>query len=69
MHMKRFFPILLFAAAVLSCGQTHYQIDGLWDAEDGTPVWLIDTNAGDTLAQTTVRGGRFSFEGNAREPY
>lgn len=69
MHMKRIFPILLFAAAVLSCGQTHYQIDGLWDAEDGTPVWLIDTNAGDTLAQTTVRGGRFSFEGNASEPF
>ena len=66
--MKRFLTLLLLAAALLSCMQTRYQMDGLWDAADGTPVWLIDLDAKDTLAQTTVQGGRFTFEGNLREP-
>ena len=67
--MKRLLISLLLLAALQSCMQTHYQIDGLWDTEDGTPVWLVDMNAQDTLAQTAVQDGRFTFKGNAREPF
>ena len=67
--MKRFLLLALLSAAVPSCTQTQYRMEGLWDAEDGTPVWLIDANVQDTLAQMAVQGGRFSFKGNVREPF
>jgi thiol-disulfide isomerase/thioredoxin len=67
--MKRFVWIPLLALAISACTRQHYQIDGLWDTEDGTPVWLIDVESKDTLAQAAVRGGRFSFEGSVREPF
>ena len=67
--MKRILLPLLLLATTLSCAQKQYQIDGIWDAEDGTPVWLIDASAKDTLAQTTVQEGRFAFKGNTEEPF
>ena len=59
----------LLALALASCQHHQYQIDGLWNTDDGTPVWLIDLNAKDTLAQTAVQGGQFTFKGEAREPF
>ena len=67
--MKRFVMIPLLALAISACTRQHYQIDGLWDTEDGTPVWLIDVESKDTLAQATVKEGRFSFDGTIREPF
>ena len=61
--------LIAMALALASCQHHQYQIDGLWNADDGTPVWLIDLNAKDTLAQTEVQGGRFTFKGEAREPF
>ena len=65
--MKKILPILLLLA--FSCTDRHYQIDGIFTTDDGTPVWLIDAAAKDTLAQTTVQNGRFSFEGTVQEPF
>ena len=68
--MKRFFLLsLLLTATLLSCTQTRYQIDGVWDTDDNTPVWLIDMNAKDTLAHMTVQAGRFAFEGTTQTPF
>ena len=65
--MKKIFPILLLLA--ISCTDRHYQIDGIFTTDDDTPVWLIDAATKDTLAQTTVQDGRFSFEGTVQEPF
>ena len=59
----------LFLALLTACTSGQYRIDGIYTAEDGTPVWLIDQNAKDTLAGTTVQGGRFTFHGRVREPF
>ena len=67
--MKRVILLSLLLPAFLSCAQKQYQIDGVWDTEDGTPVWLIDASAKDTLAQTTVQEGRFAFKGNVEAPF
>ena len=66
--MKRIAPYLLLVVALTACTQKHFQINGIWNAEDGTPVWLIDTDAKDTLAQTVVKDGQFAFQGKIQEP-
>ena len=67
--MKRIFLLSLLLPAFLSCAHKQYLIDGIWDTEDGTPVWLIDASAKDTLAQTTVQEGRFAFKGDVEAPF
>ena len=66
--MKRIVRNLLLVAALTACTQNHFRIDGIWNAEDGTPVWLIDTDARDTLAQTVVKDGRFALQGKISAP-
>ena len=67
--MKRVVLFSLLVLAISACQQNQYQIQGVWNAENGTPVWLIDMQAKDTLAQTTVQENHFSFKGNTREPF
>lgn len=59
----------VFLALLTACTSGQYRVDGIYTAEDGTPVWLIDQNAKDTLAGTAVQGGRFTFHGRVREPF
>ena len=66
--MKRIAPYWLLVVALTACTQKHFQINGIWNAEDGTPVWLIDSDAKDTLAQTVVKDGQFAFQGKIQEP-
>lgn len=56
----------LFLALLTACTSGQYRVDGIYTAEDGTPVWLIDQNAKDTLAGTAVQGDRFTFSGRGR---
>lgn len=67
--MKRLFSLLLLTIALSACTQKHFQIDGLWNTENGTPVWLINSETKDTLAQTAVQDGRFSFKGSIPAPF
>ena len=64
---NRFLYGLLFAL-LTACTSSQYRIGGIYTTEDGTPVWLIDQNAKDTLAETVVQDGRFSFSGRVQEP-
>ncbi len=66
--MKRILFWLVLTAALVSCGKTAYTIDGLFTTDDGTEVYLIDLDRGDTLAVTSVQNGRFSFTGDVKEP-
>ena len=66
--MKRILFWLLLTAALVSCGKTAYTIDGIFTTDDGTEVYLIDLDRGDTLAVTSVQNGRFSFTGDVKEP-
>ena len=54
--------------ALAGCNGNRYQIDGIYTAEDGTDVWLIDLQTKDTLSQTSVQDGHFGFEGRLKEP-
>ena len=65
--MKSLIP--LFLALMTACTTGQYRIHGIYTVEDGTPVWLIDQNAKDTLAETAVQDGRFSFSGRVQEPF
>ncbi len=56
------------ATVLLSCGRDAYTIDGIFTTDDGTEVYLIDLDRGDTLAVTSVQNGRFSFTGDVKEP-
>jgi len=67
--MKRFLLLLLLPALLVACKDRHYRIDGIYTTADGTEVWLIDVAVRDTLAGTTVRGGRFAFEGEVDDPF
>ena len=69
MDMRKTMLSLLVPALLTACSTGHYQIDGIYSAEDGTPVWLIDKNVKDTLAETTIRDGKFSFSGSVQEPF
>ena len=40
----------------------------VFTTDDGTEVYLIDLDRGDTLAVTSVQNGRFSFTGDVKEP-
>ncbi len=66
--MKRILYLLAMAAVVLACGRNAYTIDGLYTTDDGTDVYLIDLERNDTLGVTAVRGGRFRFTGDVKEP-
>ncbi|MBQ1832140.1 MAG: AhpC/TSA family protein [Bacteroidales bacterium] len=66
--MKRILFLLVLTAALVSCGKTAYTIDGIFTTDDGTEVYLIDLDRGDTLAVTSVQNGRFSFTGDVKEP-
>ena len=68
MKMKRLF-LLLLPLLVGACAQRQFQIDGIFSADDGTPVWLIDAHRKDTLDRAEVSGGRFLFKGVAGEPF
>ena len=67
-------PIRLFAlcalvcSVCLSCRRSTYTVDGTFTAPDGTQVYLIDLDAGDTLGTTTVQDGRFTFSGKLQKP-
>ena len=67
--MKRIVILSLLVLAFTACKQNQYQINGVWNAENDTPVWLIDMQAKDTLVQTTVQDGHFSLKGNTQEPF
>ena len=67
--MRTHFVYGLLFALLTACTSSQYRIDGIFTAEDGTPVWLIDQNAKDTLAQTAVRDGAFTFSGRIQEPF
>ena len=67
--MKRILFLLALAAVLLSCGRNAYTINGIFTTDDGTDVYLIDSDRADTLAKTEVRDGRFSFAGNVKEPF
>ena len=67
--MRTLFVYGLLFALLTACTSSQYRIDGIYTAEDGTPVWLIDQNAKDTLAQTAVRDGAFTFSGRVQEPF
>ena len=67
--MRIHFVYGLLFALLTACTSSQYRIDGIFTAEDGTPVWLIDQNAKDTLAETAVRDGAFTFSGRIREPF
>ncbi len=66
--MKKILFLMVLTAALVSCGKTAYTIDGIFTTDDGTEVFLIDLDRGDTLAVTTVQNGRFSFSGDVKEP-
>ena len=66
--MKRILFLLVLCAALVSCGKTAYTIDGIFTTDDGTEVYLIDLDRGDTLSVTTVQDGKFSFTGKVKEP-
>ena len=66
--MKRILFWLVLTAALVSCGKTAYTIDGIFTTDDGTEVYLIDLDRGDTLAVTSVQNGRFSFTGDVKAP-
>lgn len=51
---RRLFLLLLMPVLWTACTSHHYQIDGIFPSDDGTPVWLIDLSAKDTLARTAV---------------
>jgi thiol-disulfide isomerase/thioredoxin len=68
-EMKRIFILLPLFIMLLSCNQRHYRIDGIFTTDDGTPVWLVDINAQDTLAETAVNDNSFHFEGKVKEPF
>lgn len=57
--------LLLCAACTRN---TTYTIDGKYTTDDGTEVFLINLDSGDTLGVTTVDAGRFSFTGEIEEP-
>lgn len=61
--MKKTLLLLLATLMAVACNSNRYTIDGIFTVEDGTPVWLIDLGAQDTLAGTEVTGGQFHFEG------
>ena len=67
--MKRFFILLFVLSLMVACTDRQYRIDGIYTVEDGTPVWLIDSSAKDTLGTTEVKDGRFTFEGKLDEPF
>ena len=66
--MKRI-GLLLIPLLLGACARQAYQIDGIFSADDGTPVWLIHVDAKDTLDQVVVRDGRFQFRGSVKEPF
>jgi len=59
---------MAFVLLLTSCADRHYQMNGIYSADDGKEVWLIDAAAKDTLSMTRVQNGRFSFEGKVDEP-
>ena len=67
--MRTHFVYGLLFALLTACTSSQYRIDGIFTADDGTPVWLIDQNAKDTLAETAVRDGAFTFSGRIQEPF
>jgi thiol-disulfide isomerase/thioredoxin len=58
-------PLML---AALSCANRTYQVNGIYSAPDGTEVYLIDSQASDTLGVTTVTDGKFAFSGTVKTP-
>ncbi|MBR5055947.1 MAG: DUF4369 domain-containing protein, partial [Bacteroidales bacterium] len=69
----RYFAILAAVLFCAACNQAKpYQIEGIYNAENGTEVYLIDLNGpdgGDTLSVTTVQGGKFAFTGKVEKPF
>ena len=68
MKIKRLF-LFLIPLLLVACARQQFQIDGIFTADDGTPVWLIDAQQKDTLSRTEVSGGRFLFKGIVEEPF
>lgn len=60
---------LLACALCLGCSSRAFTINGSYTAEDGTPVYLIDLEAADTLASATVQQNRFVFSGTVNAPF
>ena len=68
MRIKRIGLAAALCLLCLSCTDRHYSINGRYTADNGTEVWLIDLEAGDTLGVTTVQDGQFSFKGRIDSP-
>ena len=66
--MRQLILFLLASLLCLSCSNRQYRIDGIFTADNGTEVYLIDLEAADTLGVTTVRDGKFSFTGTIGTP-
>ena len=68
---KTFFAgaIAMLFAACTSAPSTAYVINGIAGegVEEGASVILLDPEKGDTLAQSVVANGAFTFEGDAAE--
>ena len=60
--------LALLCAMAMSCTRNAYTIDGIYTADDGREVFLIDLEKQDTLAVTTVRDNHFLFTGRVKEP-
>lgn len=65
--IRTFVPLL--CALLTACTAGQFRMNGLYSAGDGTPVWLIDRQTGDTLAETAVLDGGFTFSGKVRDPF
>jgi len=61
--------ILLSIISTVSCTSSKdYSIDGIYTAENGAEVYLIDLDRNDTLGITSVEAGKFAFNGRLFEP-
>ena len=47
--MKRILFLLALTAVLLSCGRNAYTINGIFTTDDGTDVYLIDSDLADNL--------------------
>jgi len=64
------YPVWTALAGLIlfSCSSRAFSVDGVYTAEDGTEVYLIDLQDKDTLDRTTVLDNRFAFQGELEEP-
>ncbi|MCR5710708.1 MAG: AhpC/TSA family protein [Bacteroidales bacterium] len=67
--MKRIILFLMLPFVALSCTDRTFRINGIYTTGDGTEVYLINQQTKDTVSTTAVKDGRFTFEGETKEPF